>query len=36
MLAEDEPVNSAYIAYRGAVPFEAVVENEIFEKDVVV
>ncbi len=29
-------MNSAYVAYRGAAPFEAVVENEIFEKDVVV
>jgi 2-polyprenyl-6-methoxyphenol hydroxylase-like FAD-dependent oxidoreductase len=36
LLIDDEPVNSAYVAYRGAVPFEAVVENEIFEKDVVV
>jgi salicylate hydroxylase len=36
LLVDDEPVNSAYVAYRGAVPFEAVVENEIFEKDVVV
>ena len=34
LLVNDEPVNSAYVAYRGAVPFEAVVENEIFEKDV--
>jgi 3-hydroxybenzoate 6-monooxygenase len=24
LLADDEPVNSAYVAYRGAVPFEAV------------
>ena len=29
-------MNSAYVAYRGAVPFEAVVENEIFQKDVAV
>jgi len=36
LLAGDEPVNSAYVAYRGAVPFEAVAENEIFERDVVV
>jgi salicylate hydroxylase len=36
LLIHDEPVNSAYVAYRGAVPFEAVAENEIFEKDVVV
>ena len=36
LLADDEPVNSAYVAYRGAVPFEAVTENEIFDKDVVV
>jgi salicylate hydroxylase len=36
LLADDEPVNSAYVAYRGAVPFAAVAENEIFERDVVV
>lgn len=36
LLADDEPVNSAYVAYRGAVPFEAVAENEIFTEDVVV
>jgi 3-hydroxybenzoate 6-monooxygenase len=36
LLADDEPVNSAYVAYRGAVPFEAVAENEIFATDVVV
>jgi 2-polyprenyl-6-methoxyphenol hydroxylase-like FAD-dependent oxidoreductase len=36
LLADDEPVNSAYVAYRGAVPFEAVVRNEIFAADVVV
>lgn len=36
LLVDDEPVNSAYVAYRGTVPFEAVAENEIFEKDVVV
>ena len=29
-------MNSAYVAYRGAVPFGAVVENEIFQKDVAV
>lgn len=36
LLVDDQPVNSAYVAYRGAVPFDAVIENEIFEKDVVV
>jgi 3-hydroxybenzoate 6-monooxygenase len=36
LLVDDKPVNSAYVAYRGAVPFESVVENQIFEKDVVV
>ncbi|MEV0639875.1 FAD-dependent oxidoreductase [Streptomyces sp. NPDC050619] len=32
---EDEPVNSAYVAYRGAVPFEQVRANAVHEKDVV-
>ena len=27
LLVDDEPVNSAYVAYRGAVPFEAVVPS---------
>jgi len=36
LLIDDEPVNSAYVAYRGAVPFAAVAENEIFAHDVVV
>ena len=35
-LVGDEPVNSSYVAYRAAVPFELVRENEIHEKDVVV
>jgi salicylate hydroxylase len=36
LLADDEPVNSAYVAYRGAVPIEKVRQNNISEKDVVV
>ena len=36
MLVQDEPVNSNYVAYRGAVPIEAVRENDIAESDVVV
>lgn len=32
----DEPVNSAYVAYRGAVPIDRVRENEVSETDVVV
>lgn len=35
-LVGDEPVNSSYVAYRAAVPFEFVRENQIHEKDVVV
>jgi 3-hydroxybenzoate 6-monooxygenase len=35
-LVGDEPVNSAYVAYRGAVPMEKVRENNISESDVVV
>ena len=35
-LVGDEPVNSAYVAYRAAVPFEVVQENEIHPRDVVV
>jgi salicylate hydroxylase len=35
-LVGDEPVNSAYVAYRGAVPIEQVRENNISETDVVV
>lgn len=35
-LVGDEPVNSAYVAYRGAVPMEKVRENNISENDVVV
>jgi 3-hydroxybenzoate 6-monooxygenase len=35
-LVGDEPVNSAYVAYRGAVPIEKVRENGISETDVVV
>jgi 3-hydroxybenzoate 6-monooxygenase len=35
-LVGDAPVNSAYVAYRGAVPIERVRENGVSEKDVVV
>ncbi len=35
-LVGDEAVNSAYVAYRGAVPIEKVRENGISERDVVV
>ena len=36
LLVNDEPVNSAYVAYRGAVPFDQVRANQVYEKDVVV
>ncbi|RSM38377.1 FAD-binding protein [Amycolatopsis balhimycina DSM 5908] len=36
LLVHDEPVNSAYVAYRGAVPFDQVRTNDVHEKDVVV
>ncbi|MPY56917.1 FAD-dependent oxidoreductase [Streptomyces spongiae] len=35
LLVDDEPVNSAYVAYRGAVPIEQVRANDVHEKDVV-
>lgn len=35
LLVDDEPVNSAYVSYRGAVPFEQVRANDVHEKDVV-
>jgi 3-hydroxybenzoate 6-monooxygenase len=35
-LVGDEPVNSAYVAYRGAVPIDKVRENNVSETDVVV
>jgi 2-polyprenyl-6-methoxyphenol hydroxylase-like FAD-dependent oxidoreductase len=35
-LVGDEPVNSAYVAYRGAVSIEKVRENNVSETDVVV
>jgi 3-hydroxybenzoate 6-monooxygenase len=35
-LVADEPVNSSYVAYRAAVPFDQVRENGVHEKDVVV
>lgn len=31
----DRPVNSAYVAYRGAIPIEQVRDNDISEKDVI-
>lgn len=36
LLVNDEPVNSAYVAYRGAVPFDRVRANQVHERDVVV
>ena len=36
LLAKDEPVNSAYVAYRGAVAIEQVRQNKVSETDVVV
>jgi 3-hydroxybenzoate 6-monooxygenase len=36
LLVDDEPVSSAYVAYRGAVPIEQVREHDISETDVVV
>lgn len=36
LLVDDEPVSSAYVAYRGAVPIEKVQENDVSETDVVV
>ena len=35
-LVGDEPVNSAFVAYRGAVPIERVRHNDVSETDVVV
>jgi len=35
-LADDEPVNSAYVAYRGTVPIDRVRQNNVSETDVVV
>ncbi|MFC4466828.1 FAD-dependent oxidoreductase [Streptomyces xiangluensis] len=35
LIVDDEPVNSAYVAYRGAIPFERVRANDVHEKDVV-
>ncbi|MGW4031018.1 FAD-dependent oxidoreductase [Streptomyces sp. NPDC004838] len=35
LLIDDEPVNSAYVAYRGAVPIEEVHEDDVPEGDVV-
>lgn len=36
LLVDDEPVSSAYVAYRGAVPIEKVQQNDVSETDVVV
>jgi 3-hydroxybenzoate 6-monooxygenase len=36
LLVDDEPVSSAYVAYRGAVPIDKVRENDVSETDVVV
>jgi 2-polyprenyl-6-methoxyphenol hydroxylase-like FAD-dependent oxidoreductase len=36
LLVDDEPVSSAYVAYRGAVPIEQVRENDVSDTDVVV
>ena len=35
LLVDDQPVNSAYVAYRGAMPIEQVRDNDISESDVV-
>jgi 2-polyprenyl-6-methoxyphenol hydroxylase-like FAD-dependent oxidoreductase len=36
LVVDDQPVNSAYVAYRGAVPIEQVQEHDVSETDVVV
>lgn len=36
LFVDDQPVNSAYVAYRGAVPIEQVRDNDVSETDVVV
>ncbi|MEV0616712.1 FAD-dependent oxidoreductase [Nonomuraea sp. NPDC050404] len=36
IVSDDEPVSSAYVAYRGAVPFEQVAGLDVQPKDVVV
>ncbi len=36
LLVDDQPVNSAYVAYRGAVPIDMVRANDVSETDVVV
>ena len=36
LLVGDQPVNSAYVAYRGAVPIDRVRQNNVSENDVVV
>lgn len=36
MIVQDEPVNSSYVAYRGAVTIDKVLENQVSTTDVVV
>lgn len=36
MMSDDEPVNSAYVAYRGAMPIADVADHTVFPDDVVV
>lgn len=36
LLVDDQPVNSSYVAYRGALPIEQARHNDISESDVVV
>lgn len=36
LISDDEPVNSSYVAYRGAVPIEKVAELDVSRSDVVV
>lgn len=36
LLVEDQPVNSSYVAYRAAVPFEQVADNDVHDRDIVV
>jgi salicylate hydroxylase len=36
ILSDDEPVSSAYVAYRGAVPIERIADLDVHTKDVVV
>lgn len=36
MMSDDQPVNSAYVAYRGAMPIGEVADHTVFPEDVVV